>query len=259
MTKRVISTFAKSLGDAISKNSPTILTGIAVAGLVGTVIFTVKATPKALFLVEQRKEELNLPDDEPMKPLEYVKTAWRCYIPTAAIGCATIACIIGSNSINSKRTNALATAYGLTQAAFREYKSKVVETIGERKEKGIRDAIAQDKLDKDPVSNKEILIIDKGSTLCYDAHSGRYFKSDIDRIKKAENALNKQLLYDMYISLNEFYYEIGLGSTKVGNDLGWHIDNGFIELYFSSHLADDSTPCLAINYSLAPKYGFTRK
>ena len=52
---------------------------------------------------------------------------------------------------------------------------------------------------------------------------------------------------EMYISLNEFYYAIGLDGIKVGEDLGWNIDTGYIELDFSSQLAKDDTPCLVID------------
>ncbi|GHV42269.1 hypothetical protein FACS189490_10870 [Clostridia bacterium] len=133
-----------------------------------------------------------------------------------------------------------------------------VDIIGEKKEHDIRDSIAKDRIDKDPVTNREVVITDKGNTLCYDAISGRYFKSDIDKLKRAENELNRQMLGDTYISLNDFYYEIGLGNTRIGDELGWHIDDGLINLNFSSQLANDGTPCLVIDYDVAPRYDFNK-
>jgi hypothetical protein len=61
---------------------------------------------------------------------------------------------------------------------------------------------------------------------------------------------------EMYISLNEFYCEIGLSPVKMGDDLGWNIDTGYIDIEFSSQLAEDETPCLVINYKVAPRYDF---
>lgn len=90
----------------------------------------------------------------------------------------------------------------------------------------------------------------------FDIVSGRYFKSDIDKLKKAENELNRQMRNEMYISLNEFYYAIGLESIKLGDSLGWNIDDGYINLRFSSQLATDGTPCLVIDYEYGPKYDF---
>ena len=253
MGKQGLSTFAKNLGGVISKNSPTILTGTAVVGFCTTVIFAVKATPKALILIDHQKEVVG---GETLKPWEYVKITWKCYIPTAAVGAATIACIIGSNSINQRRTAALATVYGLTEAAFSEYKDKVVEIVGEKKERGVRDAIAKDRIDRDPIGNNEVIITKTGDALCYDVFSSRYFKSDIDKLKKVENVLNKQLLDEMYVSLNDFYHEIGLCGTKMGGDLGWSVTDGLINFYFSSHLASDGTPCLVIDSRQAPRYDY---
>ena len=45
----------KKIGGVILKNSPAILTGISVAGVVTTTIMAVQATPKAIELVKQRE------------------------------------------------------------------------------------------------------------------------------------------------------------------------------------------------------------
>ena len=60
----------------------------------------------------------------------------------------------------------------------------------------------------------------------------------------------------MYVSLNDFYYEIGLPSIKLGDDIGWNIDNGYIDLHFSSQLAEDGRPCLVIDYLYGPRYDY---
>ena len=62
----------------------------------------------------------------------------------------------------------------------------------------------------------------------------------------------------MYVSLNDFYDEIGLDFTKVGRELGWSVDEGLIEIHFSSQLADDGTPCLVVEYYTPPRYNFDR-
>lgn len=69
----------------------------------------------------------------------------------------------------------------------------MIETIGEKKEQTVRDAIAKEHIEKDPVENKEVIVLGRGSTLCYDSVSGRYFKSDMETIKKAENELDARL------------------------------------------------------------------
>ncbi len=245
----------------ISKRSPEILTGIGIAGMITTTVMAVRATPKAHRLIENEKYERSLAEDKDgivrnFTAIDYVKTSWKCYIPAAITGCLSISCLIGASSVNVRRNAALATAYTLSESALKEYKGKVIETIGEKKEQSVKDAIAKDRIDRDPVSSREIIITERGNTLCYDVISGRYFKSDIDKLKKIENELNRQMRDEMYISLNEFYYEIGLNSTSIGDDLGWNIDHGYINLNFSSQLADDGTPCLVIDYQVAPKYDY---
>jgi len=253
MGKLNLSNIAKGVRTAMKKHSPEILTGIGIAGMITTTVMAVRATPKALVLIENKKIEN---DTDKLTPVETIKATWKCYIPAAITGGLSIVCLIGASSVNARRNAALATAYTLSESALKEYQEKVIETIGEKKEQKIRDAIAKDKIDRDPVSSKEVIITEKGNTLCYDSISGRYFKSDIDKLKKVENELNRRMRDEMYISLNEFYYEIGLKPTSIGDDIGWNIDRGYIELNFSSQLTDDGNPCLVIDYQVTPRYDY---
>lgn len=252
MKKELAKSFL-SLKTAIKKHSPEILTGIGIAGMITTTVMAVRATPKALILIEERKEEIGA---EKLEAMDMVKTAWACYIPAAITGTLSVACLIGASSVNARRNAALATAYTLSESALKDYQGKVIEMFGEKKNEAVKDAIAKDKVEKNPVVTREVIITEKGNTLCYDAISGRYFKSDIEKIKKAECELNRQMLDDMYVSLNDFYYEIGLDSVKLGDELGWNVDSGYIDLSFSSQLASDGTPCLVIDYSVAPRYDY---
>lgn len=258
-----LNSFLKSAKTVFNKYSPDILTGIGLGGMVATTIMAVKATPKALSLIEQAGYQKGA-DENPLDDMEYtpltkretVKVAWKPYIPAAITGILSISCIIGARSMSIKRNAALATAYTLSETALREYTDKVIETVGEKKEKEIKDLLVKDKVSNNPMKSNEVIITDKGNTLCYDMLSGRYFKSDIDRIKKAINVLNHQMLRDGYVSLNDFYYEIGLNNTKMGDDLGWNSDRGLIDLNFSSQLADDGSPCLVLDFSISPKHDY---
>lgn len=249
-----IKALTKSLKTTVTKHSPEILIGLGIAGMISTTILAVRSTPKAVKLIEEAKKEKKAE----LTALETVKVAWKCYIPSFVVGTASIGCIVGGNSMNLKRNAALATAYAISESAFSEYKDKVVHQIGEKKEKEIKDAIAQDHLDKNPVTNNEIIITEKGNTLCYDKLSGQYFKSDKEKIMKAENEINRQMRYDNYVSLNEFYNLLGLNESDIGNEIGWNIDSGYVEITFSSKLASDGTPCLVMDYAVAPKYDFNR-
>lgn len=255
MDKSNITNIIKGIKASISRHSPEILTGIGIAGMVTTTILAVKATPKAIKLIEAEKRAKHV---DALSPVDTVKTVWKCYIPAAMTGVSSIACLIGSNAINAKRNAALTTVYTLSEMARNEYKEKVIETIGEKKERTIKEKVDAERIKKDPVSKKEVIITEKGTTLCYDHVFGRYFKSDIDIINRAMNKINREIVINMYASLNDFYAELGLSPVEMGYELGWNIDDGTIEIEPSSQLADDGTPCLVIDYNIPPKYNYSR-
>ena len=258
MKKPNLAKLAKTARSTMTKHSPQILTGIGIAGMITTTFLAVRATPRALEIIEEEKiRRYKETEDESITKLEIVKTCWKCYVPAVLTGIISTSCLIGGMSVSTRRTAALAAAYQLSERAFTEYREKAIETIGEKRIQTIKDKIAEDRLEKNPVSKSEIVVTNKGETLCLDPISGRYFKSDIERIKKAENVLNKQMLHDItgYVSLNEFYDELGLEHTSIGDDLGWNVDN-LIDMDFTSQIADNGTPCIVLDYQVAPRYNY---
>ena len=257
MKKPNVALIVKNAKSAAIKHSPEILTGIGIAGMVTTTVLAVRATPIALDLIARAEDEkFDNGNGEKLTKVEVVKAAWKPYIPAAVTCTVSIACLIGASSVNAKRNAVLATAYKLSESALTEYREKVVETIGEKKERAIKDKIAEDRIAKKPVSNGDVIITQKGETLCLDYHSGRYFKSDIDLIKRAVNELNRRMMLDMYVSLNDFYDELGLDHTHMGDDLGWKLDDGFVEVEFSSQITEDGRPCIVIDYTVAPHHDY---
>lgn len=257
MNKPNITNFVRKVQSTLSKHSPEILTGLGIAGMVTTTILAVKATPKAMQLIEEKKEELQT---EELTVVDTVKSTWKCYIPAAVTGVASTACIIGASSVNMRRNAALATAYKISETALSEYREAVVETIGEKKAEKVKERVAEKQLEKNPISNNQVVFTNNGETLCYDAWSGRYFKSDIEVIKKAENKLNRSMMMDMsgYLSLNEFYREIGLESTEAGDVLGWNIRDDLLKVHLYPKLVDEKTPCAVIDFDIPPKYDFDK-
>ena len=249
-----ITNFVKTTKVFLGKHSPEILTGIGVTGMIGSTILAVKATPKALILLEEAACE----KEDILTPIETVKVTWKLYLPAVITGIASISCIIGASAVNSKRNAALATAYTISEKALTTYRDKVIETIGEKKEKEIKEKIAQDEVNKKPASSSSIILTSKGNTLCMDYISGRYFRSDLDTIRKVVNELNREMTYQNYISLDEFYSRLGLESIKNSSRLGWNLDDGLIELEFSTCLTDEDEPCVVIDHVVAPKYDFDK-
>lgn len=256
MSKGNMSTFIASVKNALSDHSPEILTGIGIAGMVTTTVLAVKSTPKALRLIEAKKEALEV---EKLTPVEIVKTAWKPYIPAAVTGVISVACLVGASSVNASRNAALAAAYNISATALADYKEKVIETIGEKKEKVVRDKVAEEQLKKAPAdANTTIFVTGSGKTRCFDTITKQRFTSDIESIKKSVNELNRRMINgEDYISLNEFYYEIGLDEVAIGDELGWNVTRGLIEVDFSAQLDADGTPCIVLDYKVIPKRGYS--
>jgi hypothetical protein len=238
------------LGQILSKNSPTILTGLSVAGLITTTVMAVKATPRAIELIEDEKARLI--GDFTKK--DTFAVAWKCYIPSAIMGVVTIGCIISANSINLRRNAALAGLYSLSERSIKEYQSKVIETIGDKKHRQLKEEVAVERMQKDKVEDHTVINTPYGNTLCYDAMSGRYFKSDIEKIRQVLNKLSRDLLSEHFITLNEIYSDLGLQETKVGEMVGWHVDDGLIDPLFNSQLTPNGEPCLVMDFHSEPRY-----
>lgn len=259
MSKLALSKFARDVRLTLSKHSPEILIGFGIAGMITTTVLAVKATPKALQLIDEKKKELEV---EKLPPVETVKATWKCYVPAAVTGAASVACLIGSHSVNAKRNAALATAYKLSETAFAEYRDKTIETVGEKKERTIRDKVSAQQIQDNPRSNAEVIVTGKGKTLCFDPLSSRYFYSDLEKIKRAENKLNKEIICDPFetgVSVNDFYDEIGLPHTMTGDSMGWRRADYLIDIYPSAQMAEEGTdyegePCIVLNHSNPPKY-----
>lgn len=242
--------------DALHRNSPVILTGAAVAGVLSTAVLTARATEKAV-RVKDNYVEANLGMSEQLSPKELLSLTWKIYIPSVVAGGVTVACIIGANSINSKRNAALLGLYTLTDTAFSEYKEKVVETVGKKTEEKIRDSVAQDRFVKNEDQTKEVVLIGSSDVLCYESHSGRYFVSSMEKIRKAMNDINEKCINNMYASQNEFYQKLGLDPNSAGETLGWSTEN-MMDLHFTSILSSEGKPCLAIDYVKSPVPNYYR-
>lgn len=245
----------KALANALlvgaKKHSPEILIGLGITGAASSVIFAVKATPKAMILLEEKRQELGV---EKLEAKEIIKTAAPVYIPTAISFGVSVACIIGASSVNARRNAALTAAYTLSESTLRTYRDKVLETVGEDKEREIRQAVTIEQQQKTPETQTLVVNGSAGQLKCFDSLSGRYFTATKNQIDKAVNEFNRQLRDDMRISLNEWYDMIGLDQNKLGDMLGWDIDRGYIETCYASRLDEEGMPCLVVNYVEPPHY-----
>ena len=239
----------------IVNNSPVILTAIGVAGTLTTAYLTGKATFKAAEEIEDHEWPIaGSRKDIPIR--DKINLVWKLYVPAAGTAALTVAAIVCANRISGRRAAALAAAYSISERAFDEYKTKVIEKMGEKKEQAVRDEIAQDRVNRHPVSTSEVIIIGNSDVLCYDIYTGRYFTSSVEKIRGAQNTINERLIHDHYASLTDFYDIIGLPATKVSDEVGWNLDFMLKVDVTSTAISDDGRPCLVMNFDVSPARQF---
>ncbi len=272
MSKLNLSNFAKNISAKLGANAPGITIGLGTGAILVAGVMVGVATPKAMKLIEDaqvaktkrfEKMKEKAPDDAVMDEtdeltwVEIIKAGWKPYAPAIMTAVVGVACIVGGTRANARRNAALSAAYTVVEQTLNDYTAKTKEIVGEKKEKEIRDAIAEDELKKHPLSGYNVVRMPKcGKTLCYDVRSREYFMSDYNTIKKVENDLNRRLRSEMFISLNDVYDEFGIvHDDELGDDIGWNVDNE-LEFTISSKIAENNEPCLVVNYVIAPRYDF---
>ena len=242
----------------VINNSPTLLTAFGVTGVLTTAYLTGKATFRATVVIaeeEARRELLEPAILETLPELdtkEKAKLVWKCYLPPALSVVTTIGCVVGANTINTSRMAALAAAYAVSDKNFAEYKSKVKEVFGEKKEGEVRTAIAQDSVNANPPPGAAFIHnAAGGDTLCKDAWTGRYFYSDMQTIRAAENDLARGMYVGQDVAtLADFYDAIRLPSPKCANEVGWNNDSP-LKLQFDTVMAPGDIPCLVVDFANA--------
>lgn len=242
---------ARRVGKAAAANSPTILTTLSVTGTLATAYLSGKATLKAAEILKDH--EAIIDGDEIREPnlKEKIHLVWKEFVPAAGVAVVTIACMVAANRIGARRVAALATAYTIAEKAAVTYKDKVVETIGKKKEEAVRTAIAQDEIDRHPISRETVYVEGGGGDLFRDSWSGRYFNSTVARLEKAANQINATLNTDFAATLSDFYDLIGLDRTDESDMIGWNSDC-HLELEFSWGSTPDERPCGVMRFRTVP-------
>lgn len=237
----------------LKENSASILSGLGAVGVIGTAIAAAKATPKALKLINEKKEEKG----EELTKLEVICTAGPVYIPTIMIGLSTISCVLGSNYLNKQRQAALTSAYMMLDNSYKKYKNKVIELYGTEADTNARNKMTADDYEieyHDPEEEKQLF---------YEPISERYFESTIEEVQRAEYHLNRNFVLRDYANLNEFYKFLGLNTTKEGEILGWSMFAGYsvygyawIDFTHDRVELDGGLECIVINYPFSPTLDF---
>lgn len=235
----------------VTDNSPGILTGLAVAGTVTTAVLAGKAGYSTALLLQTDWAKAG---EEPTVKQE-VKMAWKLYIPAAVSGVATVACVIAANHIGTRRTAAIAAAFKLSEQLTEEYKERVIKTLGAQKEEKLRAELAGDRMTR--AGGGETIIISGSESVFYDELSGRFFKNEMEKVRKAVNDINFKINNYFHASLTDFYEEIGLPKTAFSDEVGWNTDE-LLNVTFAATLLEDGRPAIAISFNTTPIRGYDR-
>ena len=238
----------------VKRNSATILTCVGAAGVVATTVTAVKATPKAMLLLEKAKKEKG----EELTKVETVKIAAPIYIPTMILGVSTVACIFGANVLNKKGQASLMSAYALVDSSYKDYRKKVDELYGEEAGTQIRAELAKDEYKENPIE------VEDGKLLYYDMYSRQYFEATPYEVQRAEYELNKSLMMDDCAYLNEWYNHLGIDQLEHGYDFGWSTSANmeaywqtWIDFHHEKAVMDDGLECIIITFGQEPFMDYT--
>lgn len=283
ITKEMAAGLVKGGVEFVKKNSPHILTGTAVVGVVTTAIFSAKGFLKARDIIEEEKkyrvqklymdyEKSNLsPETGNEPPMELVdetekltikdiiKLTWKPMLPAIILGASTISCIIGADVINAGRTAALASSCIAAEKALEEYKKKNINLFGEKNHEKILDEKAKDDVENTELPDEDLIVhTGTGNMLILDALNGRYIRGSRDAIDKVANSIN----YDMfehpmfsngYVSQNDFYDDVGIYErVQDGDERGW-CNKYPIIIDWRSALKDGEIPVLVMYHKNPPK------
>ena len=244
-------------------HSSALYTSIGVGSGFGAMISGIAVTPEVTRKLDNEKAERRRRGEPKMTALELIKMVAPSYILPASLFGISATCFI-LNTIQAERKIAtLAGLYSMSERGFEEYRNKVKEIFGDRKELKVRDEIAADKA-KASYQTAYILTGD-GNYPCLDAWSNTKFKSSQLTIEKARIAVLDRLRNEMYISLEEVYEEMHLPIRKDQDgmplidrsDIGWNQDNPpeFVYTYTGD---SNGEPMMVISFMPPPYPDFKR-
>jgi hypothetical protein len=229
----------------VQKHSPQILFVAGIAGAITSTVIACKSTLKLEAVIDDIEydvKDVKTHRDEYStdyyKDLTYIyaKGAYRVgklYAPAVILGTASIGALTGSHVTLTRRNAGLTAAYAATQKAFDEYRERVQEQLGEKKEADIHHAVQV--LDVVDENGKKVKVphADPNKWSMYarffDEASVNWQKNaELNRIfvQAQQNYCNHLLHARGHVFLNEVYDMLGIPRCKAGQVVGWVLGEG---------------------------------
>lgn len=252
---------AKAIVVEAGKRSPVILTGLAVAGVVTTVVLAVRASKEFEEAKKEREEALNNveetaknaenPDQESVKE-ERKKINWifakkiaKVFLPTFISATLTIGCIIGGQVISLRKQAALAAAYSVSESTLKDYTKKTRDIAGDEKADEIERAVAEKSISKGSIIDTGL-----GDDLFYDRCTGRMFRASTAAIEKAVNTVLREVSGKFSANLNTFYDALNLPNAGLGEAFGWDERSEPLDVRYVAGMTDWNEPYSIICYNV---------
>lgn len=261
MKTEVMQKMSRSLhkvGFKLKQHSPEILVAVGVVGTVTSVVLACKATLKVNDILDEAQDDIErIHDGVEQKKLTadgveytqevanrdlaivYAQTGWKfvkLYGPAAAVGVASVGCLVGATWILRKRNIALAATVTALDTSFREYRGRLIERFGEDLDRELRFNIKAKEIEEtvvDEDGNETVVktVVHEADPNAHSIYSVIYDDGNIGWCKnpelnkvfliQQEEAANFRLKHEGFLSLNDVYKMIGAQTTGFGQYAGW--------------------------------------
>jgi hypothetical protein len=211
--------------------------------MTAAVILTAKTAPKAERKVQAKEKELG----RRLSEVEQIKLVAKDYVPVVGFVVAGAGMIFYGNQALTKRNAALYTFYAAAEGKLLAWQKTTFETIGAKKYHELEDIVD---LPREKLS-EEMRTTDK--TLFFDSYTGRLFLlNNYQEIHRINNDLNRLLLDEGYVTLNDFYHAVHLTPMEYGEEIGFVSDQGLIEFQLDAVLVEER-PAIRTRFSIKPR------
>lgn len=262
LTKYIPKAVTKATGRSLlkaRKQSPHILFGIGVTGVIGGTVLACRATLKLERYVTELEEEIEVNKDHATgQDLAYIygKHTGKIvalYTPAVLVGGVGLLCLTGSHVQLTKRNGALTVAYAGLLRAYEGYRERVQEEVGPEKELELYHGVTNTQISVDGKKvNLATVDVNKLSQYAriFDESNANYVKdAEINRIfvQCQQNYFNTLLQVRGHVFLNEVYQHLGFEHSSAGSIVGWvinkdgdnYIDFGLFEAHSSRFINGD--------------------
>lgn len=226
----------------MKQNSPTLLFGAGVVGMIGSTVLACRATLKLEDVVRSMQNDLDVaksiehPEYSEQDRRKDTAIIWtrgvlevtRLYGPAILVGSVSVAALTQSHNILQERNAALAAAYAAVDKAFDKYRDRVIEKYGEDEDRYLRYGSEEVEVEDEKGKKKTVVRVSSDEPSMYarffDQLSTQWSKEpeyNLVFLRCQQSWANDMLKVRGHLFLNEVYDALGIERTKAGAVVGW--------------------------------------